>query len=95
MKSVPGPVTVGISGSGYACCLHCKGYERVGKIPVRLKTVCDVDEAKATETAHNFSIEQTCKDYREMLEDEEIDVIDICNPPFLTCTDHQGCIAGE
>ena len=83
MKSLPGPVTVGIAGSGYACCLHCKGYERVGKIPVRLKTVCDVDEAKATETANKFSIEQTCKDYREMLEDEEIDVIDICTPPFL------------
>lgn len=83
MKSLPGPVTVGIAGSGYACCLHCKGYERVGKIPVRLKTVCDVDEAKATETASKFSIEQTCKDYREMLEDEEIDVIDICTPPFL------------
>ena len=82
MKSLPGPVTVGIAGSGYACCLHCKGYERVGKIPVRLKTVCDLNEAKATETANKFSIEQTCKDYREMLEDEEIDVIDICTPPF-------------
>ncbi len=83
MRSLPGPVTVGIAGSGYASYLHCKGYERVGKIPVRLKTVCDVDEAKATETANKFSIEQTCKDYREMLEDEEIDVIDICTPPFL------------
>ena len=83
MKSLPGPVTVGIAGSGYASYLHCKGYERVGKIPVRLKTVCDVNEAKATETANKFSIEQTCKDYREMLEDEEIDVIDICTPPFL------------
>lgn len=83
MRSLPGPVTVGIAGSGYASYLHCKGYERIGKIPVRLKTVCDVDEAKATETANKFSIEQTCKDYREMLEDEEIDVIDICTPPFL------------
>jgi len=83
VRSLPGPVTVGIAGSGYASYLHCKGYERVGKIPVRLKTVCDVDEAKATETANKFSIEQTCKDYREMLEDEEIDVIDICTPPFL------------
>jgi len=83
LKSVPGPVTIGIVGSGYASYLHCKGYERVGKIPVRLKTICDVDEAKATETANKFSIEQTCKDYREMLEDEEIDVVDICTPPFL------------
>lgn len=83
MRSLPGPVTVGIAGSGYASYLHCKGYERVGKIPVRLKAVCDVDEAKATETANKFLIEQTCKDYREMLEDEEIDVIDICTPPFL------------
>ena len=82
MKSLPDPVTVGMVGSGYACCLHCKGYERVGKIPVRLKTICDIDETKAAETANKFSIEQTCKDYREMLDDKEIDVIDICTPPF-------------
>lgn len=82
MKNLPGPVTVGIAGSGYACCLHCKGYERVGKIPVRLKTICDIDETKAAETANKFSIEQTCRDYREMLDDKEIDIIDICTPPF-------------
>jgi len=51
VKSVPGPVTIGIVGSGYASYLHCKGYEWVGKIDVRLKTICDVDEAKATRLA--------------------------------------------
>ncbi|HQC88034.1 MAG TPA: hypothetical protein PLF07_03690 [Acetomicrobium sp.] len=51
MRRLPGPVVVGIVGSGYASYLHCKGYERVGKIDVRLKTICDVDEAKATKLA--------------------------------------------
>ena len=46
MRRLPGPVVVGIVGSGYASYLHCKGYERVGKIDVRLKTICDVDVAK-------------------------------------------------
>ena len=94
MKSLPGPVTVGIVGSGYASYLHCKGYERVGKIPVRLKTVCDVDEAKATETANKFSIEQTCKDYRKCWRTRRSTSSTYVLLHF-TCTDHQRCIAGE
>lgn len=82
MENLVKPITVGIIGGGYACYLHCKGYGRVGKIPVRLKTVCDVDEAKAAEAAKKFSIEQTCKDYRRILDDKEIDIIDVCTPPF-------------
>lgn len=77
------PVTVGIIGSGYACQLHCNGYKKVSGIPLRLKTLSDIDEEKAKKYAKVYGIERTCKDYHEILEDEEIDVVDICTPPFL------------
>ncbi|MGB9812115.1 MAG: Gfo/Idh/MocA family protein [Thermovenabulum sp.] len=77
------PITIGIVGSGYACQLHCNGYKKVSGIPIRLKTLSDIDEEKAKKYAQTYGIERTCKDYREILEDEEIDIVDICTPPFL------------
>jgi predicted dehydrogenase len=76
-------VTIGIAGAGYACHLHCNGYKRIGRGAVRLKAICDVDVPKAEKVAAAFGIDNVCRDFRTMLEDEEIDVIDICTPPFL------------
>lgn len=77
------PITIGIVGSGYACQLHCNGYKKISGIPVRLKTISDIDEEKAKKAVEMFGIEKACKDYKEILNDEEIDIVDICTPPFL------------
>lgn len=76
-------VTVGLVGAGYACHLHCNGYEKVHGVDVRLKNLCDIDTAKAKKMATAFNIEETCCDARKILDDNDIDVIDICTPPFL------------
>lgn len=76
-------INIGLVGSGYAAQLHCNGYKKVSGIQVRIKTVCDIDEQKARKMAENFNIEVACKDFEEILKDEEIDIVDICTPPFL------------
>ena len=37
------PVVIGTVGAGYAAYLHGNGYEKVHGVPVRLKTVCDLN----------------------------------------------------
>ena len=76
-------VTIGTVGAGYAAYLHGNGYEKVRGISVRLKTVCDLNLDLAKKVQERYGYEQTSCDYRELLADPEIDVIDIVLPPFL------------
>jgi len=76
-------VTVGLVGAGYASQLHCSGYRKVHGASVRLKTICDVDAQRAEKMASSHGIEGICRDYRELLADKEVDLIDICTPPDL------------
>ena len=76
-------VTIGTAGAGYASYLHGNGYEKVSGVTVRLKTVCDLNLEQAKKVQERFGYEQAVRDYREMLADPEIDVIDIVLPPFL------------
>ncbi len=77
------PVTVGIVGSGYAAYLHLNAYRKVSGVPVKIKAIADVIEEKARKMAQDYGIEYALSDYRKILDDEGIDVIDICTPPFL------------
>lgn len=79
-------VTVGTVGAGYAARLHGNGYARVSGVPVRLKTICDVNLALAEKIREDFGYEQALADFDTMLQDPEIDVIDIVTPPFLHCS---------
>lgn len=75
-------VTVGVVGAGRACELHAYGYHR-SNIPVRLKTVMARRQGQLDDAVRRFGFEQTTTSFDEMLADKEIDVIDICTPPYL------------
>ncbi len=77
------PVVIGTIGAGYAAWLHGKGYQKVSGVPVRLKTICDLQPEAARRLQEAFGYEQITTNYAEMLADPEIDVIDIVTPPFL------------
>lgn len=74
-------VTVAIIGAGFAAHLHGRGYAKVHGVRVRLKTIVDLDLARAQEVADQYGIEQVTTDFQSVLMDEEIDVIDIVTPP--------------
>lgn len=76
-------VVIGTVGAGYAAALHGNGYKKVNGVNVRLKTICDLNTELAEKIQKEYSYEQICSDYHEMLNDPEIDVIDIVLPPFL------------
>ncbi len=75
-------VVVGVVGAGRACELHAFGYQR-SNIPVRLKTVYARRKEQAEEAIRRFGFENATNDFEDLLRDKEIDVIDICTPPYL------------
>lgn len=86
MNNQPKPVVIGTIGAGYAAHLHGNGYAKVSGVPIRLKTVCDLNLDLANGVKEAFGYEQAIADYDAMLADPEIDVIDIVTPPFLHCS---------
>ena len=83
MKSNCKPVVVGTVGAGFAAGLHGDGYARVYTVPVRLKTIADLNMENAKKIQAKYGYEQITADFQELLDDPEIDVIDILTPPFL------------
>lgn len=76
-------VTVGLIGAGFICNHHNRAYRLVPGVSVRLKSVSDVCINRAQEIAQKYGYENYYEDYKKILTDPEIDVVDICTPPFL------------
>jgi predicted dehydrogenase len=76
------PVRVGIVGAGAAAQLsHIPAYGRLSN--ARLVAVCDSDGGKARRVARHFAVPMAIEDYRELLNLEDIDAVDICAPNYL------------
>ena len=75
-------ISVGIIGTGFIAELHMHAYRRVFGLAARVCAVVSRGD-RVVEFAKRFGIPQTYRDYRELLADKNIDVIDICTPPAL------------
>lgn len=75
-------VCIGMAGAGRATELHMEGLKRFSGIPIRLKHII----ARRAEQVHvakeRFGFEYASLDFNDLLNDDEIDVIDICTPPY-------------
>ena len=75
-------VRVGLVGSGFAAELHMYAYKRVYGVDAEVAAVVSrSDQVEAFAKKHKIA--QTHRDYRALLADPAIDVIDICTPPNL------------
>ena len=75
-------VNVGMIGSGFASVLHAESYQRVCGLEVVMKAVSSI-APDVQAFADRFGFEKVYTDYREMLRDPEIDVVDIITPPVM------------
>ena len=75
-------VTVGVIGAGRALELHAYGYMH-SNIPVRLKTVMARRNEQINRAVELYGFEKGTTDYEDILNDPEIDVVDICTPPYV------------
>ncbi len=76
-------VVIGTLGAGYVARLHGNGYRKVSGVPIRLKTICDLNLQLAEQVKDACGYEGITADFENLLRDPEINVIDIVTPPFL------------
>lgn len=77
---------IGMIGAGFMAKAHSVAYAGMPMFfwpaPAKLvkKTIVDLDEAIAKEARDKFNFENYSTDWRELMDDPEIDIIDICTP---------------
>ncbi len=76
-------IGLGVIGAGRAAELHMSGLQRYSGAHVRLKTISARRHEQVMEAQKRFGFEQTTLDYHDILNDPEIDVVDICTPPYV------------
>lgn len=76
-------ITIAVIGAGFAAHFHAKSYAKIHGIRPRLKTIVDIDLEKAKEIALTYGFEVATNEYRDVLQDPEIDVVDIVTPPNI------------
>ena len=73
-------VGVGLVGSGFVAELHMHAYRRVYGVDAQIRAVVSRGD-HVVDFARRFDIPRTARDYRDLLDDPAIDVIDLCTPP--------------
>ena len=73
-------VKIGMVGAGFVSKIHMDAYEKVVGIPVEVAGIVSGTPAKAEAFAKEYGIPRVYRDYREMLDDGDIDAVDICAP---------------
>jgi predicted dehydrogenase len=75
-------IKVGLIGSGFVSELHMYAYKRVYGVNAEVAAVVSRGD-QVEHFAKKHGIAQTYRDYRALLADRSIDVVDICTPPAL------------
>lgn len=76
-------ITIGMVGAGRGTELHMAGYDRVHGVNVRYKWIFARREEQLLEAQKRYGFEKITKRYADLLEDPEVDVIDLCTPPYM------------
>ena len=75
-------VKVGLVGSGFVAELHMYAYRRVYGVDAEVAAVVSRGE-HVLDFAKKHGIPTVYRDYRDLMKDKDIDVVDICTPPSL------------
>ncbi len=75
-------VRIGLVGAGFIAHIHMESYKRVYGLQAKVGAVC-ARSATTREFAAKYGIPKVYSDYRDLMKDPDIDVVDICTPPQL------------
>lgn len=75
-------VVIGVAGAGRATELHVQGLHRFSGVPIRLKTVVARRQEQLDYAKKAYGFEKTSTDFDDLINDPEIDIVDICTPPY-------------
>ena len=77
-----GEICIGVAGAGRATELHVMGLKRFSGVPICLKTVVARRQEQLEYAKNAYGFENTSTDFNDLINDSEIDIIDICTPPY-------------
>jgi predicted dehydrogenase len=75
------PLKVAVVGAGIGS-QHIKAYLTLPE-QFELVALCDVDAQKAAQVAKEFNLKEIVTDYANLVARRDLDVIDLCTPPYL------------
>jgi predicted dehydrogenase len=78
-----GEVCLGVVGAGRATELHMNALKRFSGVPVCYKRIVARRWEQVNEMKARYGFMEASLDFEDLLNDEEIDIIDICTPPYL------------
>ena len=76
-------ICIGMAGAGRATELHLESLKRFRGIPFRLKHIIARRSEQVNLAKERYGFEHASLDFNDLLNDDEIDVIDICTPPYM------------
>lgn len=76
-------ICIGMAGAGRATELHMNALQRYTGIPVCFKHIIARRTEQVEAAKNRFGFINSSLDYNDLLKDSEIDVIDICTPPYM------------
>jgi len=81
MPKRTGKLKVGIIGSGgIGQGVHLPGWQRLKGDGVEVVAVCDINKSVGQEAARKFDVPKVYTDYRQMLREQQLDIVDVCTP---------------
>lgn len=75
-------VCIGMAGAGRATELHIQGLQRFAGVPIKLKTVVARRQEQLDYAKNTYGFEHTSTNFDDIINDPEIDIVDICTPPY-------------
>ena len=75
-------VCIGMAGAGRATELHMNALDKVSGIPIRRKKIMARRPEQLEAAKERYGFEELTYSFEDLLEDSDINVIDICTPPY-------------
>ena len=78
-------LNIGMIGYNFMGKTHSNAWRQVGRFfdlpsDVKLKTICGRNQPRTQAAAAQFGWETSCSDWRHVIDDPEIDIVDITTP---------------
>jgi predicted dehydrogenase len=77
------PLKIGIVGAGFAAAFHLRSYRQVAGIPVEVAAIAGKTRTRAEALAKKHNVPRFYDDYRYILDDQSIQVVDLVVPNVL------------
>lgn len=77
-----GEICIGMAGAGRATELHLNALKRYTGVPICLKRIIANRHEQVNEAKKRYGFLYSSLNFQDLINDEEIDLIDICTPPY-------------